>query len=61
MNSASEVTNLPSKWSLFYHLPQNKSWDLASYINVFDSIDTLEKLIAINEYVSDNVGRYHFW
>jgi hypothetical protein len=47
MNSSSDVTNLPSKWSLFYHLPQNKCWDLASYINVFDDIDTLEKLIAV--------------
>jgi hypothetical protein len=58
MNCASDVTNLQSKWSLFYHLPQNKSWDLASYINVFDSIDTLEKLIAVNEYVSDNIVKY---
>ena len=58
MNSASAVTTLTSKWSLFYHLPQNKSWDLASYINVFDSIDTLEKLIAVNEYVSDNIVKY---
>ena len=58
MNSSSDVTNLPSKWSLFYHLPQNKYWDLASYINVFDDIDTLEKLIAVNDYVSDNIVKY---
>jgi hypothetical protein len=58
MNCASDVINLTSKWSLFYHLPQNKNWDLASYVNVFDSIDTLEKLIAVNEYVSENVVKY---
>ena len=53
-----EVTKLVSKWSLFYHLPQNKNWDLASYINIFDCIDTLEKLIAVNEYVPENVIKY---
>jgi Eukaryotic initiation factor 4E len=51
-------TNLISKWSLFYHLPQNKCWDLSSYINVFDSIDTLEKLIAVNDHIPENVIKY---
>ena len=52
------VTNLNSKWSLFYHLPQNKNWDLVSYVNIFSSIDTLEKLIAINEYIPENIVKY---
>jgi Eukaryotic initiation factor 4E len=51
-------TALNSKWSLFYHLPQNKNWDLDSYVKIFDSIDTLEKLIAVNEYIPENIVKY---
>lgn len=58
MNDAETETKLSSKWGLYYHLPQNKSWELASYINVFDCIDTIEKLIAVNEYIPQNVVKY---
>lgn len=51
-------TTLNSSWSLFYHLPQNKSWDLVSYVNIFDCIDTLDKLVAINQHISENVVKY---
>lgn len=57
-NDDCPVTNLSSKWSLFYHLPQNKNWDLVSYVNMFNSIDTLEKLIAVNEYIPENIVKY---
>lgn len=53
-----DETALKSEWSLFYHLPQNKSWDLGSYVNIFDNIDTVEKLIAVNEYVPENIVKY---
>lgn len=54
------ITSLNSKWSLFYHLPQNKSWDLLSYVNIdgIGYIDTLEKLIAINKYIPENIIKY---
>lgn len=59
MNSEKdEETVLDSKWNLFYHLPQNKNWDIVSYVNIFEDIDTLEKLIAVNEYVPENIVKY---
>jgi hypothetical protein len=59
MNSEkNEETILNSTWSLFYHLPQNKNWDLVSYVKIFEDIDTLEKLIAINEYVPENIVKF---
>ncbi len=46
---------LQSKWTYYYHLPNDKSWDLASYKTIMSSIDSLDKLIAINENVTDNI------
>lgn len=48
---------LNDKWNLYYHLPQDKSWDLASYKSVMTSIDSAEKIIALNEAFPDNIIR----
>ena len=53
-----EQTPLDLKWNLFYHLPHNKKWDLESYVKIFSSIDTLEKLISVNEYLPENIVKY---
>ena len=47
--------NLLGKWNIYYHLPQDKNWELSSYSNIMSSIDTVEKLIAINEYINDTI------
>ena len=47
--------SLLSKWTYYYHLPNDKTWDLASYKIIMSSIDSLDKLIAINENVTDNI------
>lgn len=47
--------SLLSKWTYYYHLPNDKTWDLASYKTIMSSIDSLDKLIAINENVTDNI------
>jgi hypothetical protein len=61
----SEKTSIPEqshallgKWDLYYHLPQNKNWDLASYQLIFGDIDTADKLVAIVEGLSQNVMKY---
>jgi hypothetical protein len=46
---------LNGKWNLYYHLPRDKNWDLSSYKFILENIDCLEKLIAINEQVSENI------
>jgi hypothetical protein len=55
--SAPQPIGLPlnGKWDLYYHLPHNKNWDLSSYIKIMEDIDSVDKLIAINESLPDNV------
>jgi hypothetical protein len=50
--------DLHGKWNLYYHLPNDKSWDLSSYKPIMENIDSVEKLIALNEIVSENVVKH---
>jgi hypothetical protein len=50
--------SLIDKWNLYYHLPHDKKWDLSSYKIIMNEIDTVEKLIAINESIPENVIKY---
>ena len=49
---------LLGKWDLYYHLPQNKNWDLSSYKIIMEDIDTAEKLVGIVEGLTDNVMKF---
>jgi len=55
------MSNLPTqhalidKWDLYYHLPHDKNWDLSSYKKIMEDIDTIEKVITINEAVHENI------
>jgi hypothetical protein len=55
LDMLTELRLLQSKWTYYYHLPNDKNWNLASYKIIMSEIDNLEHLIGINEYVSDNV------
>jgi hypothetical protein len=59
-NSADEDKSLGllGKWDLYYHLPQNKNWDLSSYQLIMGNIDTADKLVAIGEALTSNVMKY---
>jgi hypothetical protein len=46
---------LIGKWNLYYHLPYDKNWDIASYKIIMDDIDTAEKLITINESIPEEL------
>ena len=52
--STSEHT-LHGKWNMYYHLPHDKKWDLPSYKGIICDLDTVEKLIIVNESISENV------
>jgi len=53
--SASE---LDYKWSLYYHLPQEKSWALTSYRVVVGNINTIGKAVSLSEGLTDSIVRY---
>ncbi len=47
--------SLNDKWNLYYHLPNNKNWDLASYTVLMGQINYVEQVIALNNNIHDNV------
>jgi len=47
--------SLIDKWNLYYHLPHDKTWALSSYTIIMNSIDTVEKVISLNESIHENV------
>lgn len=49
---------LNGNWDIYYHLPQETSWSLASYKLIMGSIDTAEKIIALNNAISENIVKY---
>ena len=51
----SKQSSLYSNWNYYYHLPNDKNWNLASYKFIMTDINTLEKLIAVNETVTNNI------
>jgi hypothetical protein len=48
---------LNDKWNMYYHLPTNKSWDLASYTVLMDNINSVENVIELNHKINDYVVR----
>jgi len=58
IDSQSRSLDLLGKWNLYYHLPQNKNWDLASYKLILGDIDTADKLVAIGNALTPNVMKY---
>ena len=46
---------LLDKWNLYYHLPQNKNWDLSSYSLILGDIDCAEKVVSISEAINENI------
>lgn len=49
---------LESKWNVYYHLPQCKSWDLSSYKIIMKHIDNARNVIALNETIHPNIIKY---
>ena len=58
IDAQSQSLDLLGKWNLYYHLPQNKNWDLASYKLILGDIDTADKLVAIGTALTQNVMKY---
>ena len=45
-------------WDLYYHLPQDKNWDLNSYQNILSCINNVETAILINESLPDKIIKH---
>lgn len=47
--------NLLGKWNLYYHLPHDKNWELSGYTVIMSSVDTVEKVVSLNESIHENI------
>ena len=52
-----QLHTLNDKWNMYYHLPENKNWDLASYTVLTSDIDSVEAVIALNNHLHEHVVR----
>jgi hypothetical protein len=57
----SQINKLNDKWVLYHHLPSNKDWTLSGYEILMSDIDTMEKTIALNETIPEDVIKYSMW
>jgi hypothetical protein len=48
---------LNDNWNMYYHLPDDKNWDLKSYKNI-SSINSLSTLISINEKMPEKIVKH---
>ena len=55
VSTPTQLHSLNDKWDMYYHLPQDKNWDVSSYSVIMKNIDTAEKVIALNDHIHDNV------
>ena len=49
---------LADTWNLYYHLPQDKSWELSSYKTIMQDINRADSLLALVNGVSHNIIKY---
>lgn len=49
---------LHGKWNIYYHLPNDKNWDLSSYKILQKDMQTVEQLVAFNEYLPEKIVKY---
>jgi hypothetical protein len=45
---------LESKWSIWYHLPNDTNWSINSYTNLFD-YNTVQKCVGLNSLICDKL------
>jgi len=58
MSHSDHQYDLLGKWNLYYHLPQDKSWDIASYKLIMGNIERADQVVALNETIPPNLIRF---
>ena len=55
MNDIADSNNiLESKWTIWYHLPNDTNWSINSYTKLFD-YNTVEKCVALNSLIYEKL------
>jgi hypothetical protein len=42
-------------WDIYYHLPQDKNWELSSYTAIMKSMSLAEEVVAISAQLNDTI------
>lgn len=53
-----QESKLNDNWTLYYHLPDDKTWDLSSYKHIMQNISSLEQLMSVNEKTPEKIVKY---
>ena len=56
--ASDSVHPLQTKWTLYYHLPNDNNWALSGYKVVMSEMDSLEQLISLNRVVTERMVKY---
>jgi hypothetical protein len=56
--SSKQSHSLLGIWDLYFHLPQDKQWDIKSYNIIARDISTAERAIVLNESLPEKVIKY---
>lgn len=54
MSTEHAISLLFDKWCVYYHLPQDKTWDISSYVCIARNLDSVESAIAVMRAVQDS-------
>ena len=57
--TSQETSILRGKWDLYFHLPNDKEWNLSSYKMIHKDISNVDELINLNEYLSEKIVNFH--
>lgn len=57
-NKPSMPLLLHGKWDLYYHLPNDKNWDLKSYKSIKTNLKEVDEIIALNENIPERLIKY---
>jgi hypothetical protein len=53
-----KIPSLQNSWNVYYHLPNDKQWDITSYKKIMFNIDNVEKVIALNEQLHEVIVKH---
>ena len=56
--NTSTYPTLHGKWDIYYHLPNDKNWELSSYKILTKNLNDVDELIAFNEYLPEKIVKY---
>lgn len=55
MSNPTTTHPLNGKWDLYYHLPNDSSWNLSSYKTIMKDISSVEDVVSLNKSIHESI------